>query len=223
MSKSTTLPSSPERRPLDLATGIVDALRQELAAGRYDSDTVFTELALSERFGVSRTPIREALLALERDGLLVQRGRSFGMPCYSAKQMEDVFVVRQQLEPYAIRRIVELQPAAKIDAFIEWARTELQGDFTPDTYIAAHQKVRTALLQLCRNAVIRDAIETFDHQTAFIRQQTLRHPDSLALSLKLTRQLLDALAKHDPDAAESAAQDTLVAAHEAIKRILQKA
>lgn len=222
VSKPAPSPAVQEQRPPDLATEIIDVLRQELAAGIYDTHTVFTELALSQRFGVSRTPVREALLSLERDGLLTQRDRSFGLPDYSAKQMTDLFIVRRQLEPYAIRRIIEIQPAAKIDAYIAWARAQLHGKTDTENYIPAHQEVRTALLQLCPNPFIRNAIEMFDHQTAFIRQRTLRQPHNLALSIKLSQQMLDALATHDPDAAQAAADAALTAAHDAIMQLVQK-
>lgn len=220
--KTTPSPPSPEQRPADLATEIIQVLHQELAAGLYDTHTVFTELALSQRFGVSRTPVREALLSLERDGLLTQRDRSFGLPHYSAKQMTDLFIVRQQLEPYATRRIIEIQPPEKIDAYVKWARAQLAGKDSPESYIPAHQEVRTALLQLCRNPFIRNAIEMFDHQTAFIRQKTLRQPHNLVLSIALTEKLLDALESHDADAAELAASESLKAAHEAILQLLHK-
>jgi len=213
-------PAPAAKRPADLASNIVQVLREELAQGIYKPDVLFTELALSERFGVSRTPVREALLLLERDGLLVQRERSFGLPRYSAQQMADLFDVRSNLEPYAIRRIVELLPAEQIDAYVKWAREVLQDIPDHAAYIQAHQRVRSALLQLCHNPFIRNAIEMFDHQTAFVRQQTLRHDDIMALSLKLTHNLLDALARHDADAAEAAAEATLRAAHEAIDRLL---
>lgn len=218
-SGSTHLPS--ERRPADLATGIVGVLRQELAAGVYEPEAVFTELALSERFGVSRTPVREALLLLERDGLLVQRERSFALPRYSRQQMDNLFDVRRQLEPYALRRIVELRPAPEIDAYVAWAREALRNKADTAAYIQAHQNVRAELLRLCHNAFIRNAIETFDHQTAFVRQQTLRHSENLTLSVRLTNELLDALSKHDPDAVEAAAEASLQAAHQAIIHLLE--
>src|SRR5690606_23155889 len=115
-------------------------------------------------------------------------------------------------EPYAIRRIVETQPAAKLDAYVQWAREQLHDATEPHSYIAAHQKVRTALLQLCQNPIMRSTIEMFDHQTAFIRQRTLRQPNSLTLSILLTHQLLDALEQHAPAATEAAAEATLAAA-----------
>ncbi len=166
--------------------------------------------------------MREALLSLERDGLLTQRERSFGLPDYSPGQMTDLFIVRQQIEPYAIRRIIETQPVSKIDAYVAWAREQLNSKADTETYIAAHQEVRTALLQLCPNPFIRNAIEMFDHQTAFIRQRTLRQPENLTLSIKLTNELLDALAQHDPEATEAAANASLVAAHEALKTTIRQ-
>lgn len=222
-----TAPSRPrgvstERRSIDLANGIVETLRRELAEGRYGPDAVFTELALSERFGVSRTPVREALLLLARDGLLVQRDRSFGLPRYTTSDMADLFAVRQKLEPYAIRRIVELCPAREIDAYVAKARAELRAELDADAYIQANRRIHSALLALCRNPHIRDAIEMFDQQTAFIRQKTLRDRATRELSISLTHRLLDAMAHRDATGAEAAAHAALAAAHEAIDRALGK-
>lgn len=221
MSKSETLTDSPT---VDLATSIVDVLRQELAEGIYDHNTLFTEVALSKRFSVSRTPVREALLLLERDGLLVQRERSFGLPQYSRQQMADLFAVRLQLEPYAIRRIVELRSKSDIDNYVQWARKQLPAPGAPvptaDEYISINQKVQWGLIKLSHNPFIRDAIQIFDYQTAFIRQKTLRVATNRELSIALAHELLDTLSKHNPEAAEQAVTRSLIAANAAIDQVL---
>lgn len=210
----------------DLATTIVEVLRQELADGVYDHNTLFTEVALSKRFSVSRTPVREALLLLERDGLLTQRERSFGIPQYSRQQMADLFLVRLRLEPYAIRRIVELRPEDEIIKYVQWARSRLptHNAIVNDAqhYINVKRETHRALLKLCHNPFMRDAIEIFDYQTAFIRQKTLRVDKHRQHSLTLTHGLLDSLAARNPEAAEKAVSKTLIAASQAINEVLSK-
>lgn len=211
---------SPKLRPSDLSTSIVETLKRELGDGQYGPSASFTELALSERFGVSRTPVREALLILERDGLLVQLERGFGLPRYTQQNMADLFAVRRQLEPYAFRRIVETSNVQQLDRFVVAARQNLETGSSNLNYIQTNLSIRQELLALCPNRHIREAIDLFDHQTAFIRQQTLRDPKTREISIDLNRRLIDAVAANDPNAVEAATLALLDAAQGAIIRVL---
>lgn len=55
-----------------LADRVVKALREEIIAGRIAADEKIAEQAMADRLGVSRVPVREATLLLEREGLLVR-------------------------------------------------------------------------------------------------------------------------------------------------------
>lgn len=117
-------------------------LREELAPGSRLSDSV-----LAGELGVSRTPIREALLRLEREGFLeVDVGRGFFIKPLSAREMREVYPILWTLEVLALRtspppsraRLAELDrindelaraaadPERRIDLDIEWHRTLLQ-------------------------------------------------------------------------------------------------
>lgn len=200
----------------------METLKRELGEGLHGSEEFFTEVALSERFGVSRTPIREALLALERDGLLVQLDRGVGLPKYTLKDMADLFAVRRQLEPYLIRRIVESCEPVKLQSFVQLARSILGSSETEHPYIQTNQSIRRELIALCPNRHIRQAIELFDQQTAYIRQQTLRDPQNGALSLELTLRLVNDISRRDAEAAETTSNAILDAAYQAIQRVMAR-
>ena len=61
------------------------------------------ESELAERFGVSRTPIREALQRLETQNLLTRDGRSLIVASLDHTQLSDLYVVRGELEGLAAR------------------------------------------------------------------------------------------------------------------------
>ncbi len=59
-----------------LTQTVADTLRREVIAGTIAPDSLIAEVATAERLGVSRVPVREAVLLLEREGLLILEGRS---------------------------------------------------------------------------------------------------------------------------------------------------
>ena len=71
--------------------------------GLYRPGERLVESELAERFGVSRTPIREALQRLETQGLLTRDGRSLIVASLDHNQLAELYVVRTELEGLAAR------------------------------------------------------------------------------------------------------------------------
>jgi DNA-binding GntR family transcriptional regulator len=87
-------------------TGYTDAYSMILDAidtGTYRPGDRLVESELAERFGVSRTPIREALQRLETQSLLMRDGRSLIVASLDHNQMAELYVVRGELEGLAAR------------------------------------------------------------------------------------------------------------------------
>jgi len=72
-------------------------------AGVYRPGDRLVESELADRFGVSRTPIREALQRLETQSLLARDGRSLVVASLDHNQMAELYVVRSELEALAAR------------------------------------------------------------------------------------------------------------------------
>ncbi|MDW4499887.1 GntR family transcriptional regulator [Sulfitobacter sp. D35] len=76
---------------------------EAIDAGSYRPGDRLVESELADRFGVSRTPIREALQRLETQSLLVRDGRSLIVASLDHNQMAELYVVRGELEGLAAR------------------------------------------------------------------------------------------------------------------------
>ncbi|AJE47888.1 GntR family transcriptional regulator [Celeribacter indicus] len=85
--------------PKDAYELILDAID----TGIYRPGDRLVESELAERFGVSRTPIREALQRLETQSMLTRDGRSLIVASLDHNQMADLYVVRTELEGLAAR------------------------------------------------------------------------------------------------------------------------
>src|SRR5262245_30147751 len=83
---------------------LVDDLRQDILNGRYAPDSRLIEEAISRERGVSRTPVRHALRALEQEGLLHRLPRrGYRVRSYTIDEVADAIEVRGELEAIAAR------------------------------------------------------------------------------------------------------------------------
>ncbi|MDK3075722.1 GntR family transcriptional regulator [Sedimentitalea sp. JM2-8] len=86
-----------------LQTDAYSMILEAIDMGIYKPGDRLVESDLADRFGVSRTPIREALQRLETQSLLARDGRSLIVASLDHNQMAELYVVRRELEGLAAR------------------------------------------------------------------------------------------------------------------------
>lgn len=84
-------------------TDAYSMILEAIDLGVYRPGDRLVESELAERFGVSRTPIREALQRLETQSLLARDGRSLIVASLDHNQMAELYVVRRELEGLAAK------------------------------------------------------------------------------------------------------------------------
>lgn len=90
-----------------VAAALVERLRQDILAGDYPPGTQLRQDALAEAMGVSRIPVREALLQLEAERLVeIAPHRGAVVTALSAEEVDDVLGLRALLEPRLLTRSV---------------------------------------------------------------------------------------------------------------------
>lgn len=96
--------------PLHLRTlpaAIADRLRQEILAGTHEAGAQLRQEAIAAAYGVSRIPVREALLQLEAEGLVdIAPHRGAVVTGLSPEEVRDVFDLRLMLEPRLIEQSI---------------------------------------------------------------------------------------------------------------------
>ena len=106
---TSTIPLRPEQR--DAYVLILEAID----VGIYKPGSRLVESELAEQFGVSRTPIREALQRLETQSLLTRDGRSLIVASLDHNQMAELYVVRTELEGLAARLAAQHASKEEVD------------------------------------------------------------------------------------------------------------
>lgn len=147
-----------------LRAQVADAVRAALVAGQMAPGEVYSAPQLAERFGVSVTPVREALLELVRDGLLVAvRNRGFRVADPEPGELDATSEVRLLLEP-AAAELAALAPRSRREAAApglrEAARAVVEAAAHGD--VVAHVRTDRAfhalLLDLAGNPVLAETV-----------------------------------------------------------------
>jgi DNA-binding GntR family transcriptional regulator len=99
------LSEHPPHIPRNASAVAVDVIRQAIAEGRLEPGERLKEEELARVFGISRTPIREALLVLQAEGLVVAAAnRGASVRSYQADDLNDMYRLRALLEGHAAQR-----------------------------------------------------------------------------------------------------------------------
>ncbi len=90
-----------DHRNISLADQVYEVLETDILSGKYARDEILTESKLCEKLGVSRTPIREALRRLEQENLIKETAKGSVVVGITEKDLDDIFIIREQLEGLA--------------------------------------------------------------------------------------------------------------------------
>lgn len=129
----------PSEKIVPVRDQIADQLRSDIISGELAPGTKLNEQALATRFGVSRGPIRDVLLQLTKEGLLVTKsnvGASVN-EMLSPDLQKLMIEIRRRIEAYAIKRLkgqLSDEDFASLDYLLDEFRTSFEaGDFTQVT------------------------------------------------------------------------------------------
>jgi DNA-binding GntR family transcriptional regulator len=181
-------------------------LKERLLSGRLEPGERLTEEHLASEFGVSRTPVREALHKLEREGLVKPlETRGFCVALNSREEMEELFDIRSILEGYALRCASEMiseENVAELEGIIQRAEEaleqgEIDGIFHLNTAfhdtlhnIVSHRSRLCTMMADMRKYVLR------------YRKDTLHTVKGAKRTIQGHRKIMLALRLKDPDLCE---------------------
>lgn len=193
-----------------LSEQLREAIEEEIATGVLLPGTHLDEVELARRFGVSRTPIREALSLLLGEGLIENRPRRGAVVTQlSPLRLVEMFEVMAELEAMcarlASRRITEAELAA-MDSAHEACREAAQGADT-DAYFYANERFHYALYTASHNTFLAEQATGLQRKLRPYRRLQLRVRHRLLGSFTEHQAILDALRAGNTEAAVRSVRD----------------
>jgi DNA-binding GntR family transcriptional regulator len=188
---------------------------EAIDGGIYKPGDRLVESELAERFGVSRTPIREALQRLETQSLLARDGRSLIVASLDHNQMAELYVVRGELEGLAARLAARHATDEEVRVLRQMVEDDraLLGD--PSALARANRRFHKQVHLASHNRFLVQQLDLVHRSMALMATTSLAIEGRGQLALEEHRKIVEAIAAGDGDAAYRALRDHISVAFEA--------
>ena len=201
---------------------VAERLRQRIFAHELQPGSWIDEQALALEYGISRTPLREALKVLAAEGLVVLKPRR---GCYvtelSEQDIDEVFPVMALLEGRVAEEAARHITSADF-ARLETIHAELEKHAAAnnaDRFFEVNQRFHTALQDIAGNRYLAQLIDDARKVIKLTRRDSLRLEGRLKQSLAEHREILEALRQKDPARAQRSMHDHLISGRTALARL----
>jgi DNA-binding GntR family transcriptional regulator len=212
-------------KPESLRERIYADLRARLQRGETAPDERLVDAEIAALYGTSRMPAREALLALAREGYLVQTTRGFVLPRLTLDDVRDVFGVRRLLEPEAAAeaaRHLDDAGEAALAAALDAARGAADRNDAA-ALMLANAAFRAAWLAAVPNRRLAETIARFADHVQAVRIATLSRAATRTIVIEGLTGLADAFARRDERQARERMGAFLAAAERAFFEVAREA
>src|SRR5215831_823738 len=146
--------------PANLTVLAYNSIKEYILEGKLDESGRLTEEFLSNRLGISKSPIREALNRLEAEGLIrIEARRGAYLRSFTNKEVENLYDVREALEVHAVRTGAFPAPLLKeLKAGVKRLRAHLKANDRAK-YIDEDVSFHASIARATGNAKLCDVLE----------------------------------------------------------------
>jgi DNA-binding GntR family transcriptional regulator len=189
----------------NLAQDVRQKLEDEINSGQLLPGDPLDERQLASRFGVSRTPVREAITQLSAQGLVTTAPRQGILVArMSIKELLAMFELLAELEgacaKYCARRLSEAQ-RARLIAIHQASLAHVESD-NAEGYSQSNVDFHAVLYAGCHNEFLSQQVQAIRRRTQMYRQNSFLQPGRMRVSYEDHQRVLDAILQGDADRAQ---------------------
>jgi DNA-binding GntR family transcriptional regulator len=187
----------------DAYTSILEAID----VGVYRPGDRLVESDLAERFGMSRTPIREALQRLETQSLLTRDGRSLIVASLDHNQMAELYVVRTELEGLAARLAARHATEEEVQVLQDMVHDDRALLDDPSALARANRRFHKQIHLASHNRFLVQQLDLVHRSMALMATTSLAAQGRGEIALAEHQAIVDAITQRNEDAAYKALRD----------------
>ena len=186
---------------------VAELLRQRIYSRELAPGSWIDEMKIAEEFGISRTPLREALKVLASEGQVTMKvRRGANVTEVSEKDLRDVYHLLSLLESDAtatVARNAKAEEVAELQALHEALEA---AEHNPDLFFAINEQFHLKILELSDNRALSQVVADLRKLMKLNRHQSLFKTGRIEDSLEEHRSILQAILAQQPEAARAAVQ-----------------
>lgn len=217
----TTIEPPNRRSAPNRTTEVYERLRQAIVDGTIRPNERLIEADLAERLEVSRTPVRETMLRLAGDGLIVNHRRGWVVREHSPEEIREVYEVRAALEGFGARLAAERATDQELEAiatthrdYTDSVRNSARGELVEHNDAFHDAVINAAGNELLAQRIRDNSQYYFIHRIAgFLSDEEVRS------SIEGHENLVQALMARDPHRAEQVARESVF---EGLRKVLNR-
>lgn len=214
--------NSPERlaKPKRLRQQVYETVRDRIKGGVITEEDRIVDLELASELGISRMPVREALMQLVNEGMLESTSRGFVLRTFTDREIAEIFEVRRLLEPAAAASAALTMSIAVLHS-LEVAIGQCEKSSKANDvrkFVQYSAEFRTTWLEQVPNTMLTSTITRFADQVQAVRLVTLRHASVRGDAVARMWRLCEAFRAKDPLEAATRTEAQVTAAYEAYRR-----
>ena len=202
------LPASAPSGPNNRTTEVYEQLRRAIVEGAIRPNERLIESDLAQRFKVSRTPIRESMMRLAADGLIISARRGWAVREHSPTEIREVYEVRAGLEGFAAGLAAERATDEELKGIqaIHQSYSDSVRDSSRGHMVAHNDEFHEAVLTASHNQLLVERVHANSQYYFIHRIAGFLSDEEVRSSIEGHGELVKALVARDPALAEKIAR-----------------
>lgn len=222
--KDETMSDFAIERPTPYYEKLYHTIKKMIFEGKLKPGERIVETQLAKEFNVSKSPIREAIRILEKEGLVIVDEKSRVMVYQpTMKDVEEIYFCRMALESFAVGLVTRIATNAELD---EIEKTLMQTDQairelkSSDTIISLNYLFHKLIIQYTQNSRLKKQLNDLNSLMYFFRVLNFEGDNRAEIILNQHRGIFDCIKKREPDQASQAMINHLNLDLEHLKEVL---
>ncbi|MGZ8374363.1 MAG: GntR family transcriptional regulator [Nitrospira sp.] len=201
--------------PSNLSLSVVTILKEHIVHWHYPPDHRLTEDELCKTFGVSRSPVREALRVLATDGFVKKLpNRSYAVKQYTIEEIEELYEVRLALELYTVERLATKQQTAQLAAELAdlrhtWTKLLQAPSKRPEEFAILDTFFHDTLARALGNTALLRYLRTINERLTLFRMLDFDRRDRAEHTCHQHLEIVDRIVAKDAQGARAAMQKNI--------------
>ena len=213
----------------NLSSSVVATLKEEIVHWHYPPEHRLTEDGLCKRFGMSRSPIREALRVLTSYGFIRKLpNRSYVVKQYTTEEIEELYEVRQALELYTVERLAAQDTPSQHQADLEdlqhtWDELLKEPSKKPEEFAILDTLFHDTLARVLGNTFLLRSLRTINERLTLFRLLDFENPERAERTCRQHLEILNRILTKDAVGAREAMRENIEAGRNHIRNTIKDA